>query len=107
MYDFYTNPPKTKQDLREWLTSWLEKPAADHKELFEIKGEPFIQEYGFRRAFYLHCVFRNTKTNEWVWWVYPDTGANIDEFTKERFTTYEALLEHVIQEYSILWKLKE
>ena len=62
MYDFYKNPPKTKQDIKNYLTYWLQK--ADDTTPLVIKGETFIQEQGFRRAFYMHCVFRNIVSNE-------------------------------------------
>ena len=60
MYDFYGNPPNTKKQLYEWLTSWLTPtPTAQP---IKHNGKTFIQESGFRRAFYMHCVFRNLST---------------------------------------------
>lgn len=102
MYDFYTNPPKTKQDIHEYLTSWLEKVDAPP---LLIRDEPFIQELGFRRGFYLHGVFRSLVSNEYVWWVTEDFTVNT--FPKQRFPTYDALLENVINDYYISWKLNE
>ena len=103
MTDFYENPPKTKQDIRNYLISWLEK-INDTSPLV-IQGEAFIQEWGFRRAFHHHCVFRSILTNEYVWWVFEEFI--LEEFPKKRFATYESLLENVIDEYYILWKLNE
>ena len=103
MTDFYENPPKTKQDIQNYLTSWLEK-VNDTSPLV-IQGETFIQELGFRRAFHYHCVFRSLSTNKYVWWVFEDI--NLEKFPKQRFDTYESLLENVINDYYILWKLNE
>ena len=51
MYDFYNKPPKTRDDLHEYLTSWLKKLTPEEKEtsIVEVNGEKFIQELGFRR----------------------------------------------------------
>jgi len=102
VYDFYGNPPKTKQDIRDYLTSWLQNVRCD---TLIIQGETFIQEKGFRRAFHTHCVFRNKLTNEYVWWVTEDFDINF--FPKQRFLTYELMLENVINDYYIAWNLKE
>lgn len=101
MYDFYKNPPQTKQDLRDYLTSWLQN-VGDVSPLI-IQGEPFIQEKGFRRAFHQHCVFRSLLTNEYVWWVSEDF--DLELFPNKRFSTYESMLENVINEYYVDWKL--
>lgn len=102
MYDFYDHPPNTKQELREWLTSWLEKPSSISP-LLEINGEQFIQELGFRRAFYSHSVFRSLLTNEYIWWVSEEF--DINTFPSQRFTRYEELLEYVINDYYKRWNL--
>ncbi len=103
MYDFYTNPPNSKQDLREWLTSWL-VPPVPYPETIEYNGEKFIQELAFKRAFYIHSVFKNLSTNEYVWWVYSE-DTDVNNFPSTRFSTYEAMLEDVINNYYISWKL--
>ena len=101
MTDFYENPPKTKEDIRNYLTSWLEK--TDDKSPFAVEGESFIQEQGFRRAFNHHCVLRSLSTNEYIWWVFEDFDSKM--FPKKRFSTFELLLEDVINDYCVLWKL--
>jgi hypothetical protein len=105
MYDFYANPPKNKADLREWLTSWLAPtPSAT---AFEHKGESFVQVAGFRRAFYLHGAFRNVATNEYAWWVVSDDQTeNRTSFPTTRYPTYEAMLEGVINDYAVSWRLE-
>lgn len=104
MYDFYANPPKTKQNIRDYLTSWLEKPEPAPP-LLNIGKETYVQELGFRRAFHMHGVYRNTTTNEYVWWVfeYPD----IEKFPVERFSDFEKMLNHVIDDYYLAWKLNQ
>ena len=102
MYDFYRNPPKTKEDLRNWLSSWLQKPSEEY--FLTIHGEIFIQEYGFRRAFNIHSVYRSLSTNEYVWWVYENE--DIESFPKKRFSDFDSMLNHVIDDYYIRWKLQ-
>ena len=101
MYDFYKNPPNTKQDLRDYLTSWLQ-PVEDGSPLV-IQGETFIQELGFKRAFHFHGVFRSVSTGDYVWWVYEEQ--DIEKFPTKRYATYKALLENIIHDYYISWKL--
>lgn len=101
MYDFYGNPPKTKQDLRNYLTSWLQK--VPQQVPLVINNETFVQELGFRRAFYNHCVYRSLSSNEYVWWVFEEPDENT--FPIKRFTTYEELLDYVIDDYYTKWKL--
>jgi hypothetical protein len=101
MYDFYGNPPKTKQDIYDYLTSWLQPEKSN----IMVKNEIFIQELGFRRAFYNHCVFRSESTNKYVWWVFEEP--DISTFPTKRFSSYEALLEYVVNDYYTRWKLDE
>lgn len=105
MTDFYKNPPRTKEDIRNYLTSWLQK--VDNKDKFSVivQGELFVLEWEFRRATHSHGVFRSLSTNKYVWWVFETI--NLDKFPKQRFDTYESLLENVINDYYILWKLNE
>ena len=98
-YDFYKNPPKTKHELRDFLTSWLQYEETR----LTIQGETFIQEKGFRRAFHQHCVFRSLSTNEYVWWVYDEF--NLERFPNTRYSTYDSMLENVIDDYYVAWKL--
>ena len=108
MYDFYNKPPKTRIDLHEYLTSWLKKLTPEEKEtsIVEVNGEKFIQELGFRRAFYMHCVFRNMNTNEYVWWIFGDDDESyLDTFPTIRFPTYDSMLEQTINDYYKLWGL--
>lgn len=104
MYDFYKTQPKSKEDLHEYLTSWLVKPSTETP-ILEVNDDKYIQEYGFRRSFYMHCVYRNIASNEFVWWVFPDDTPEIDTFPTIRFLNYETLLEHVINDYYKSWKL--
>lgn len=106
MYDFYGNPPNTRAQLREWLTTWLE--ILEPTFTLEHKGESFIQERGFRRAGYVHAVFRSSVTQEYIWWVCPDEELGIlDHFPTQRFSTFDAMLNKVIEDYYISWKLTD
>ncbi len=108
-YCFYRNPPKTKEDLRKWLTCSLKNISADQQLPFEVEGETFVQEKGFRRAFHKHCVIRSLVTNEYLWWVFEPVDLQVDwsTFPKKRYATYESLLQNVIDDYYVLWKMDE
>ena len=104
MYDFYGNPPETKSQLREWLLSWLQKPATE--DIFELHDDHFVQELGFVRAGYAHCIFRNIKTGNYVWWVYRnDTERTVDSFPDKRYSTVDELIGSVVDQYYVDWKL--
>lgn len=101
MYDFYKHPPETKQELYEWLTSWLE--PCDEPIPLDMSGELFIPLQGFRRGFSIHTIYKSLVTNQYVWWVNEDL--DVTTFPKERFDTMENLLESVVDNYYKNWKL--
>ena len=102
MYDFYNNPPQTKQDIREYLVSWL-KPV-DNNNMLVIRGERFVQEFGFRRAFNYHCVFRSKITGEYVWWV--SENEDISNFPITRYRTYDSLIDAIVDDYYTRWNVQ-
>jgi hypothetical protein len=107
MYDFYKNPPKNKQELREWLTSWLE-PVSSDTPLLELNDNKYIQESGFRRAFHKHCVLRNISTMEYVWWVFSgDDSSYLTTFPEQKFSNYDQMLNYVIDDYYKSWNLTD
>ena len=99
MYDFYGKPPTTKEEIREYLTTWLEKPKDES--FLDHEGETFVVESGFRRAFYVHTIYRSLSTNEYLWWVSED--GDLSTFPTKRYPSIDALLEDVIEEYFIRW----
>ena len=101
MYDFYKNPPTTKRELREWLVSWLKPPI--EPVVLEHNGEWFRVEVGFRRSGYSHTIYRSLNTGEYLWWVTQD--GNMAEFPIKRSDTYEHLLNDIIDDYYVSWKL--
>ena len=104
MYDFYANPPTKKEEVREYITSWLQD-LKDPSPI-DISGESFLQEKGFRRAFHVHGVFRCLTTNEYVWFVCGDFAFEKKRFAEaKRYPTYEAMLEGAVQETCINWKI--
>lgn len=105
MYDFYANPPRSKEEVREWLQSWLQLVDTVEPPLV-IGKESFQQVYGFTRAFHIHCVYRNISTEEYAWWVISrDAPVDTSTFPKQRFKSYEELLDVVVEQYSVKWKL--
>jgi hypothetical protein len=54
----------------------------------------------------MHSVFRNVVTNEYAWYVIEDT--NVDDFKtfpKKRYSSYEKLIDGVVEYYYKFWKL--
>lgn len=106
MYDFYGKPPKTRADLRAWLTSWLVKVKAP--DTIVLSDGTFIQMLAFVRAGYIHSVFIDVSTDVYVWSVISrDDPLSAKTFPTQRYGSYEELLDGVINEYAIAWNLDE
>jgi len=101
MYDFYGNPPTTKEDIKGYLTSWLQD-TNDNK-TYTLKGVQYIIEKSFRRAFFIHGVFKNIDTNRYYWYVFEDTADTFSDFPQVSYVTYESLIENVTEYYYKLW----
>jgi hypothetical protein len=104
MYDFNTSLPKSREDLKEWLIKCL-RPSNDEKE-YTIKDEIYMNEFSFRKSSFIHSVFRNVKTKEYVWYVIPDICVDdFEHFPKKRYASYESLIDSVVEYYYKLSKL--
>jgi hypothetical protein len=102
MYDFYNNPPKTREDIYNYIISWLEN--TNDFTVYEINNQRYVNEKMFRRAFCIHSVFKNLDTNEYIWYVTPDTNiGTFNDFPQVKYETYESLIENVVNDYYILW----
>lgn len=104
MYDFYANPPRTRADIRNYLTTWL-KPV-ENAATVTYSGESFVQELGFSESSIMHCVFRSLSTNEYIWSVNGDTGPQSIAPMK-RYPTFNALIDGVVEDYYGAWKSKD
>lgn len=107
-YDFYNNLPNTKQDVYDYITTWLET-YYDKKEII-INNEKWIMTEGFRRAFYNHFVFKNLDTLEYAFHVFEyDIWGDNDE--KEgfpnfgRYKTYNEMIEGIVNKYVKAWNI--
>ncbi len=105
MYDFYGNPPKTKEQIREYITTWL-APTNDPR-VHLINGKSYINELGFKRAFYVHSVFKTVDTNEYCWYVYPCEQETFEDFPVKKFPNFESLIDNVVDSYYIEWGLNK
>jgi hypothetical protein len=105
------NLPTRKPEIREWLSSSMEK--IDRKIVFDIHGELFTFIAGFCRAGYTHEILRSKTTKEYAWWirdyVFEASGPN-DPYTSfpiERYPSLETVLEAMIDSYARKWNLME
>lgn len=104
MYDFYNNPPETKEQIREYLTTWLVKN--ENPQIEDFDGRQYIQEYGFSRAGYSHCVFKDVKTNEYIWYVIP-REEYIVKLPEERFSNFNRMIDSIVESYYKEWNLNK
>jgi hypothetical protein len=102
MYDFYGNHPKTREDIYNYITSWLQD--TNDQTIYKINYQNYMNEKSFRRAFYIHSVFKNLDTNEYVWYVTPDTNVGtFNDFPQVKYETYNSLIENIVNDYYISW----
>ena len=105
MYDFYGNPPETKEQIREYITTWLQ-PTNDTR-VFNINGTSYVNELGFKRAFSVHSVFKTVDTNEYSWYVCAAEDDTISGFPDKKYPTFDALIDGVVDNYYVMWKLNK
>lgn len=101
-YDFYKKPPKSKKDIREYLTTWLESSSTSVD--ICIENEIWKSVSGFRRGFCVHSVMMNVMTGEYAFHAADD----FDQFPNMgKSNTYDDLINEVVDKYAILWNIKE
>ena len=104
MVDFYNNLPETKEDIENYLRSWLQPIENGTKHAY--KGNTWTQKHGFCRAFQIHGVYVNDITNEYLF--------HVDEYEwKENvepnfgvYNNFDGMISGVSDLYVKLWKLK-
>ena len=104
MVDFYNNLPETKEDIENYLRSWLQPIENGTKHIYN--GNAWTQRYGFCRAFQIHGFYVNDITNEYLF--------HVDEYewkenVKPNFGVYnnfDSMISGVSDLYLKLWKLK-
>ncbi len=101
-YDFYDRFPKTKSDIKEYLTTWIESIEPNGE--VSIDNESWIIVAGFRRGFCAHNVMVNMTTHEYAFHAAED----FDFFPNMgKYATYEDMLEGVANRYAVLWDIDE
>lgn len=122
-YNFDECVPKTKQDVYNFITTWLE-PTSDENKLtkYKINNELWTITHSFTREFYFHCVLKNEKTDEYAFHVWNkdyakliwDDNNNLFEFNDlmscyfpnfDRYNSYDEMIEGVVNKYSQMWKI--
>ena len=89
---------RTRGDILAWISSSL-KPC-------KHTGSLWVQMEGFRRAFYIHGLYKNSETGEYAFHVEPDDVAYPNNFPNMgRYNTREELLESVSEIYRKLWNI--
>ena len=98
-YDFYAKSPSTREEIREYLTTWLEPTDTESQ---KPNGRSFIQMYDFRRAGYIHSVWRCLEDERFYWYVVPDNCFDLG-FPTKSYASFDALIDGVVEEYYALW----
>ena len=88
-------------DVREYITTWLD-PVTDAVAI-EIQGARFQPIAGFRRADYIHTVYQNQTTGDYVWYVAPDSTTDYAGWPTKSYPTLDTLLEDVIERQCQQW----
>jgi hypothetical protein len=86
-----------------WLLLWL-LPANEYIPI-KIGRYYYIIEKYFRMSFNTYTVFRNTTTNEYIWYVLHNNKFDKKEFlSSKRYYVYTDLLLDVSQQFYQKWK---
>lgn len=123
-FNFNKRLPLSRQDVHEFITTWLEQTSDENKLMkYKINDEIWNITHSFTREFYFHCVLQNEKTNEYVFHVWNKDYAkitwndnhNLFEFNSlfsscfpnfGRYESYSEMIEGVVDKYVKLWKLE-
>lgn len=100
-YDFYANPPSTKADVREYITTWLD-PIIDRTPV-DIQGTLFQPISGFRHMDYIHTAYQNQATGAYVWYVALDSTTDYAGWPTKSYPTLDELLTDVIEGQCRQW----
>lgn len=103
MIDFYKDLPNTKEDIENYLRSWLQ--PIDNGIVHFYNGKEWKQKYGFRRAFHIHGVYVDETTNHHIFHVdefkwKDNTAPNFGEWID-----FDYMIRGVSEIYYKLWKL--
>lgn len=103
MSDFYKNLPKTKDDIKNYLSSWLQPIDNGTPHIYE--GCEWKHKYGFKRAFHIHGVYVNEKTNEHIFNVDENEWKDNTEPNFGIWSDFDSMIIGVSELYYKLWKL--
>ena len=101
-YPFYEKDVTSKQEVMQYLTTWLEK--VDLESLMTYKDHTYQQLQGFRRAFVIHAVFVDPTSGKYLFAVKDDTDH--ETIVCESELSYDDLLDKVADHYCHLWGIK-
>ena len=86
-----------------WLLLWLQ-PVNEYIPI-EIDNYTYFIEKQFRIAFNIYTIFRNTTTNEYIWYVIQNNYFNKYEFLRsKKYITYNSLLIDIANQFFHKWK---
>ena len=102
-YDFYAHPPTTKEQVREYITTWLE-PITDATPV-DVNGDIYKPVSGFRRACYIHTIYQNVTTGNYVWYVAEDSVTDYAGWPTVSYSTMEQLVDAVIKQICSQWRI--
>ena len=102
MYDFYKDTPKNVEDISAYLRSWLQK--VDDGPVKTYRGQTWVQQYGFRRAFQIHGVYVSTTTNHHLFHVDEyDWYSDVEEPNFGVWDDFDSMITGVSAAYEKLW----
>lgn len=87
----------------KWLSHWLSLPSIDYStKHVEIDGKSYWLVQQFRVAFFIHCVFFDLSTEEYIWYIVVNHTLVIDDFHRaKRYQTHSEMLQDVSSHFTI------
>jgi hypothetical protein len=99
MYPFYEQPPSSKKDIYDYLTSWLQPVPGT------IVSGGYLQTSGFRRAGVYHETLFHPERKVYVFMTVNDDGTEYP--MSDECATYEEMILSAVDRYCQLWKISD
>lgn len=108
MYPFYERGVHCFDDVREYLSSWLNPDNVESTDTIQHNGKPHQRVAGFRRAFVTHLALFEPECRKYIFvTVRSDSSFDDDQtFPISNYQdTYDDMINDAATYYCNLWKI--
>lgn len=96
---------RSARDVEWYLVSHLKLCETEHSETVTYENELYTYSMGFRRAFCMHCVYRNDVNNKYAFHVGETLWNGLDGPNLGMYDSFAEMLQKVSLLYAVAWRL--